>query len=617
MLVVVWLLTHRYQGLAQDARLYAVQALARLDPTLSRDLYLQNTSQDRYTLFSPCYALIISLIGLQDAARALTLVFSAAFLIASWNLARDLVGKDTEWLSVAALILTVGEYGSYRVFHFSEDYLTARSAAEAMVAIALAVHVGGSRRTAMFLAAGALLIHPLMALPGAVLLIFLTVQTRVAAALTLAGIATSGCVALADSKLAWFGHLLPLMDGAWLSIAMERSQFLFLQLWSLRDWEVNLRPFASLGLSALVLANARTRSFCIAAALVGASGLLVALIAGTIGPVALLVQGQAWRWMWITVFVATILAPPTAIRLWQVKTVGPICAVLLAAGWALPLSAAPSLAMLALALFLLRSRLPDLPRPFLSVSALALGLPFLCWAVIPLVMPALGFAGSGVGAVVDAPFLQKAGLIAAARYPIAMLFLLAWQRLCGSKTRLLPACLSVALCAACVSLVPVAFARKDAAGSTREIAEFADWRSVIPRSANVYVANGHDAAPFAWFTLQRPNYLSLDQSAGVVFSRATSLEVRRRSEVLAPLMDEDWMLLSKNRAAHGRAAQPATRLTSLTAQTLQGLCGDPQLDFLIAREDVGFDPIKHRHPGVWMNWNLYDCGHVRTVGTPG
>ena len=51
MLVVVWLLTHRYAGLAQDARIYAFQALSRINPTLGSDLYLHNTSQDRYTVF--------------------------------------------------------------------------------------------------------------------------------------------------------------------------------------------------------------------------------------------------------------------------------------------------------------------------------------------------------------------------------------------------------------------------------------------------------------------------------------------------------------------------------------------------------------------------------------
>jgi hypothetical protein len=611
-LAVVWLLTHRYQGLSQDARIYAVQAFAKIIPTLGNDLYLQNTSQDRYTLFSPFYALIIGQLGLQNAGRTLALVFSTAFLTAAWRLARNLLGNDEAWLSVGALILTVGAYGSFRVFHFSEDYLTARSAAEAMVAIALAARFCGFFRVAWVIAASALLIHPLMALPGLLTLIFLAVSSRTAAAMAIAGVALAGCLAMTAATLPWFRHLLPLMDGAWLDIVTERSQFLFLQLWSLRDWETNLRPFVSLALSAMALADGKIRSLCLAAGLVGASGLLVALVAGAVGPVAILVQGQAWRWVWIPVFIATILLPTTAIRLWQSARVGPLCAVLLVASWMSSASDAPTLALLALGVYFFRHRLTAIPSVYLRGSAVVLVLADLCWEVVAIVVPTHGTAGLAVSGGVSARLLQRAGAMAATRYPLAVAIVALRHWLRGTNNPWQPAILIVALGGACALLEPVAFARTDAAGSTKEIAEFADWRRAIPPSANVYVADGHDAAPFAWFTLQRPSYLSLDQSAGVVFSPATALEVRRRSLVLKPLMDEDWKLLTRNRGVSSGAAK-APRLSPLTASGLLAMCSDPQLNFLVAREDVGFDPVRHRSPGPLMNWNLYDCAHIRSL----
>src|ERR1700694_3576493 len=82
MLVVLWLLTHRYPGIKNDAQLYAFQALARIHPALGTDLYLQNTSQDRYTIFSPFYASTIGLFGLQNATLLLTVLFTAGFLAA-------------------------------------------------------------------------------------------------------------------------------------------------------------------------------------------------------------------------------------------------------------------------------------------------------------------------------------------------------------------------------------------------------------------------------------------------------------------------------------------------------------------------------------------------------
>src|SRR5271170_437463 len=73
MLAALWALMQGYQGFAGDAQIYAFQALARIHPALSTDLYLQNTSQDQYTIFSPVYAAFIGWLGLDNAARLLTL----------------------------------------------------------------------------------------------------------------------------------------------------------------------------------------------------------------------------------------------------------------------------------------------------------------------------------------------------------------------------------------------------------------------------------------------------------------------------------------------------------------------------------------------------------------
>jgi len=150
-------------------------------------------------------------------------------------------------------------------------------------------------------------------------------------------------------------------------------------------------------------------------------------------------------------------------------------------------------------------------------------------------------------------------------------------------------------------------------GKASEIKEFADWRSAIPPGGTVYVVPAHNSASFAWFTLERPSYLSVDQSAGVVFSRATALEVKRRSQVLLPIMDPDWQLLSKNlRQSKGQKVEkPSSR--PLTPQSLISVCTDSVLDFVVAKENLAFDPIRHRAAGNWKDWNLYDCRHVRSL----
>src|ERR1700679_1933062 len=84
-LIVLWLLIHGYQGFAGDAQIYAFQALARIHTALSSDLYLQYSSQDRFTIFSPLYALFIGWIGLDSAARLLRFFFTAVFFIGAWS----------------------------------------------------------------------------------------------------------------------------------------------------------------------------------------------------------------------------------------------------------------------------------------------------------------------------------------------------------------------------------------------------------------------------------------------------------------------------------------------------------------------------------------------------
>jgi len=117
MLVLLWCLTHRYLGLAGDAKLYAIQALSRIHPELTRDLFLQNVGQDRFTIFSPFYAWFIRVLGLHDAEMAMTIVCKIWFLAAAWSLARALFSSYTAFLAVASLIVIAGAYGGYDIFH--------------------------------------------------------------------------------------------------------------------------------------------------------------------------------------------------------------------------------------------------------------------------------------------------------------------------------------------------------------------------------------------------------------------------------------------------------------------------------------------------------------------
>jgi hypothetical protein len=614
-LSTLWALTHRYDGFARDGELYALQALARVQPSLSADLYLKNTSQDQYTIFSPIYAVFIKTLGLQRAELALFSLCAVWFLTAAWNLARKLSTSDEAWLSIVFLIVTVGYYGADHIFSYAENYLTARSLGEALTVTALASHYSGRRILALFIEALALFVHPLMALPGALLLICLWLPSRLALVGAAAGVlATLGFAATA-AGVGFSSQIATVMDAEWLEVVRERSQFLFLKYWTWADWEIVARPVVCLTLTAMVTSDPRTRKLSLCTILVGTCGMAVAAIACTVGPIAILLQGQAWRWMWVTTFVSVLLLAPTLRRVWRDERCGPLCATLLGLGWTCPILDGFACVGGALSLWLLRPYISIAASRYLKWAAGAVGAVILIWmlanswtfAFAPI--PETGRESILIGRLREVFGLGVSGL------------LVGWLILRGTRKLSSPWSISIVcvfFLAAASWIFPGSVKQLETVGTPEERRNFAEWRAAIPPASTVLLIPPRKSASFAWFTLERTSYLTVDQSAGVVFSRATSLEVRRRSEVLLPLMYPDWKILSSIMRERSRRSKSDSRETSisaepktLTAEALVGVCGDPGLDFVIAKENVGFDPLRHTYPGSFKDWNLYDCRRVR------
>jgi hypothetical protein len=597
MLTVLWLLMQGYQGFAGDAQIYAFQALARIHPSLSTDLYLQNTSQDNYTVFSLFYAWFIGWIGLDNAARLLTLFFTLWFFTAAWFLAAALTTRAAAWLAVAFLMIVAGDYGAAGVFHVAESFLTARLPAEALIITAFACYYRGMRRVGAGVAIGALFVHPLMALPGFLLLIYLWLPVRLRLMGAIAAFFAVLSIAVAATMLPLAARVFTIMDADWVELVRERSQFLFLQLWSAHDWDINLRPLIFLIFIAVATDEKRIREFCSAGLLVGVCGLAIALVGSLIGPVAVLVQGQAWRWDWLACFISALLLPASLLHISRDKMCGPLCAVLLISGWIVSSFSGTACVLLALIFWSLRRHVSERAIPYFR------------WIAALSVVAALAWIVSNsldLGSVT----LNKITSLAGVKVAAALLFALLWWWLRRARSAWPALMVSAALLTASIFLVPASLTQARSLGTDRDIQEFSDWSGTVPPTSAVFVAPSRDVGSFVWFTLRRPNYLALDQSAGVVFSRETALEVRRRSEVLRPVTDATWKILSgiRRRAAKLKDNAP-TR--PLTAGALMEICGDPKLGFVISPENVGFDPLRHTREGPWKDWNLYDCRGVR------
>ncbi len=608
--LALWALTHEYRGLVLDGQIYAVQALAKLRPSLNTDLFLQNTTQDQFTIFSSFYAWVIAAIGLNPAAMVLTALFSFWFLCAAWHLTAYLFDRNYAWLAVFLILVTGGHYGAFAVFHFLEPFLTARLPAEALVVTALVLTVRGAAKSGLALAATAGLFHPLVALPGLLLLICLSLPLRVNAIGAACGLVACLAAALSAARVPSIDRLLPPMDGTWLYVVRERSQFLFLQLWTFKDWELNVRPFVCLALSVMTLQDARVRKLALCGMLVGAAGLGVAAIASLAGP-AVLIQGQAWRWVWVTGLLSIVFLIPTARALRDQAPCGNACAALLIAAWSFPADIGFFFSLAALTVWMGRearwlqiARNTQMILVLIVVTVIVLAI--LETSRVLKLPPSIAFsANSGAQSI----FTVRVWLMAA----VALLYAL----LRVAKSPVMPLIIASLVGTGAACLLNRAYLQSRSYGSAADIDEFADWRAVIPPDSTVFVTNGHDSGSFVWFTLERNNYLSPGQSAGVVFSRATALEIKRRSEVLVPLVNQSWKILaSLQHAEAGSRASPVVYHHALTAKSLAGVCADPALGFVVSPDSVGFDPVVHTRNDAYRNWKLYDCSRVRSLSTP-
>jgi hypothetical protein len=604
--VTLWCLTHRYLGLIGDSGLYALQALSRGDSGFAHDVFLSNNSQDRYTIFSPIYAFFIGEFGLRAAAVALLMVFKLCFYGAAWACIRKLFDSRTALVTIALLIVVPLEYGAYHVFRVAEDMLTARSLAEALAVLGLCLHVYGRRTAGLTLAICGLGIHALMALPMLLLLLSLRFGTRASllCALT-AFVAAVCCASTALMAPQWTPAFLRVMDPSWLEMVRERSQFVFLQLWRLVDWEATARPFVSLVLTVFVIRDGRIRLLCASAMIIGAAGLAIALVAGVIGPVALLLQAQSWRWVWVTGLISLLMLAPTVLQIWRSERCGSLCAVLLLMGWLFPMLDGVYFVAAALCLWSGRKHIPASGVAYIRWAAAGIGALVLA-RIIGTGWTALSapVAGPATGEIL----LVARTILALDCVAVIIAFLLGYWVMC-SRSAVLPGTIALALATATTFAAPGAVEDPNIEGSAAQIEEFADWRDAIPPGDNVFVVPRYYTAGFTWFTLGRPSYLTVDQSSGVIFSRATAIEIRRRSEVLSPMEEPDWRLLS-HRAIHNGKFDASAR--SLTRDRLIQICADPELNFVVAREDVGFEPIRHRRPGVWNGYYLYDCKRVNS-----
>lgn len=616
-LLAVWLFARPWNGLWHDGRLYAVQALHRLQPAqFERDLFFLFGSQDAFTVFSPIYAGGIQALGLEAAARllhALGSLFwlgSAAFVLAAFR------RGAWPWLCLACLLLLPSDYDPARAFGLAEPFLTPRIFGEAIGMLAVGCLLRGWRWPAAAALVPGFLVHPLM-LAGVALFALCYHAGELARSrpllLALLG-AAAGAIAAAALGVAPFDRILHTMDAQWYAQVVELTPPVGWDSWKFDAMASRTMVSFCLLLAAAGLSSGwRARFYC-SVALAGAAGLLASWAGTGLFHNVLLMQLQPWRVLWLVQLGAWIALAWLAAALWRRGRVFRV--LLLAFGVAVLTrdSYGGLLAMVAGLGLVWQDRrgtpleLPDRQYVLLLCALAVLALGWLAQAdrmAVPNAMVKYWNYGDpeSTASLRNWALLRLGGA--------AMLggaLLLAIWRLAGMRRPagwLAAALLAGAALAAALGLSGQYQAQqaKMSPAAMQEVQ--AKFVPLIAPQATVYWDG--DVAR-SWFLLRRAGYASRAQMLGTVFNAGTAIEGRRRLERLQQLGNAD-VLFGRPEAERMQLTQ---RLPQPDAAGLAYVCADPALDFVVLQQRLVAGLVARAWDPVFKTgYYLYDCSRLR------
>jgi hypothetical protein len=595
---VLFLFLHPYRGIMHDARLYTIQALSHLRPELyANDVFLRFGSQDNFTLFSPLYAWLISGLGLEPAAAALTLCSSLLFFIASFLLTRQIASTRQAWAALLLLLLIPSFYGSHHIFYFIEEFVTPRQLAEALTIFSVLAWLKDRRVLGAVVAAGAMAIHPVMGLPGAVFLVtFEWVMPR------WQKLWPMGVVAALVAMIA-AGGWLPLhrwqFDNEWYALVASRL-YLNLHDWTGDAWERVVVVFATLAIASIVLEQ-RLRRIALAAILACGSLLLLAFVGGDLLRIVIIVQAQPWRAMWLATTLALVLFPGICVRGWQDGGIKLCAPLLLAASWAaLSETLGAGLAVLALAFAAFGPRVPK------SFERLLLGG---AWSALTITL---------LFTLADAQLSLQDGLAAMGNYPryldrifiycssgVPPALILAAGGYCALKFRSDAMVIGLSIITAIVLLAiakPTIQTWTDVHKFDSPIRSFAAWRAKIPEGSDVLWTGGSSEEEAGtlntWLLLERPSFISRIQASNALFSRGAAIEMRDRAQSLRGLV----LFLDPY-----NSKSPAPRTFS---PLLQPICTKTKVRYIVSKialPDAVGTPAPASAGPIFHNYKLYSC----------
>jgi hypothetical protein len=591
--ILTWALAHCYTGIVHDARLYTLQALAHVHPeSLTHDGFLRYGSQDRFSIFGPLYAGVVDLSGPEVAATLLTFVSQAALAACAWLLARQLMPRSLALLALTVLLAIPGFYGAYQVFAVIEPFVTPRMLAEALVLASLTASLCERERLALVVLGMATVIHPVMAAAGIAALLWKHVGLAYPRVTTL-------LICLTALLLAALSYVLPpgrwgRFDATWLELVAGRTPYLFATRWRLDDWIQAAPPLATLLVAIRLFPAGRTRNLSRLALLAAVSGLALTLFACDLLHLVLFTQLQPWRWLWLSTAAAALLLPSIVYTAWQAGYPGRTTALLVITSWVFGadmIGVEVALAALVSAVFATRLRANEARLVFCGACTL------FALAVVWRIASDLNFTDLFYSVDPQAPvWLRKVmSFTRDGAVPIAAAAFV-WWLFESPRTRVAGIAAAALIGVTCVCIVPQIWDRwTHRQFPSALVQQFAPWRRLLPPAAEVF----WDGNPLGtWLLLQRPSYISSEQTAGLVFSREVAMEMARRASTLGSTVTPAFFL-----------SWEATS-TGLGPEQLQSACASGQFQYLVTGAKLDRPSLAQLSRESWPvsgGLRLYDC----------
>lgn len=573
------LLAHPYRGIYHDAILYAVQATRDINPQeFATDIFFRYGSPHGFTIFSAIYVTLIQSLGLETAAHVVSRISLVCFLGSGWLLARRLMKPDHSWLALALLIVVPGSYGAFGVFSYGEDFATPRCLAEGLILLSVSLLLIRQRYIAFTLLAISMSLHPLMAVPGLLLTVFWISPLKARYTFVSIGLVASIAV-VAIAILAPIGRLV-LVDPQWRHILEAQVPYIFINLWSLPDWHPIVVTLVTLVAVGYLLDNDDAKKLAVAALVVSSTGMVLAAFSSYLVPLALLLQGQPWRWLWLGKAIAVLLLVPMGFTLWRRGHLGRSCLALFIVAWSGSGSPVALIAAICGLFSVLNICRGGEQRYYTVIASIS-------YALASVLMWSMWHSEGSY------------------RQPVmVLLVIVAWVILFvqnNNGLRVGVTIVTIVLCGVQIEATvtrryePVAISPNYGAVT---YGSFASWRAIIRPGQTVLFP---DKPAAVWLLLHRLNYVGLTD---VLFSRSAALKSQARFEAIYSIFP--------SRIGSGSSTKLLLR-SPLNVALFNQLCRIPDIDFLITRDRLPLPHLLSTAAPPLNGYLLYGCNSFPKV----